>query len=229
MRPASVVASVPTSVRRDASAALRSASICACACSTMRAASVCACSRISAMIAAPCSRASSRIRAASWRASAICDSNSSSAAWASDFASSSWANSARMASCRAVIARLIGGMTYLVSRNISSAKAASSTKNVAFGTRKLLSMGVIATLAIWVPLLPSDGRDGGPRSGEHEDEQRHEREVDEEHRLDQTDRQEEDGLQATLRLRLTGHALDVRRTGQTVTDTGTDRATRQGD
>ena len=44
----------------------------------------------------------------------------------------------RIASWRAVIARLIGGMTYLASRQNISANAASSTKNVAFGTRKLL-------------------------------------------------------------------------------------------
>ena len=64
---------------------------------------------------------------------------------------------------------------------------------------------------------------------EDEDEQRHEGEVDEEHRLDQTDRQEEDRLQATLGLGLTGHALDVGRTGQTVTDAGADGAAGQGD
>src|SRR6478735_12718195 len=72
-------------------------------------------------------------------------------------------------------------------------------------------------------------RGRSPRSAENEDEQRHEGEVDEEHRLDQTDRQEEDGLQAALRLGLTGDTLDVGRTGQTVTDTGADRATGEGD
>src|SRR6478752_1516153 len=81
----------------------------------------------------------------------------------------------------------------------------------------------------WVPLLASYRRGGCPRSAEDEDEQRHEGEVDEEHRLDQTDRQEEDGLQAALRLGLASHTLDVGRTGQTVTDTGTDRAARKGD
>src|SRR3954449_10865456 len=72
-----------------------------------------------------------------------------------------------------------------------------------------------------------DWADHGSRK--YEDEQRHEREVDEEHRLDQTDRQEEDRLQATLRLRLPRHALDVGRTGQAGTDTGTDRAAGQVD
>src|SRR6187402_541010 len=66
-------------------------------------------------------------------------------------------------------------------------------------------------------------------SPEDEDEQRHEGEVDEEHRLHQTDGQEEDRLQAALGLRLTGDTLDVGRTGEAVTDTGTDGATGQGD
>ena len=64
---------------------------------------------------------------------------------------------------------------------------------------------------------------------EDEDEQRHEGQVDEEHRLDQTDRQEEDGLESTLGLGLTSYALDIGRTGQTVTDTGSDGATGEGD
>src|SRR6478609_7171995 len=72
-------------------------------------------------------------------------------------------------------------------------------------------------------------RGRSPRSAEDEDEQRHEREVDEEHRLDQADRQEEDGLQTTLRLGLASNTLDVGRTGQTVTDTGADRTTGEGD
>ena len=46
----------------------------------------------------------------------------------------------------AVIARLIGGMTYLASRKNSSANAASSTRNVALGTRKLLSVSAIGTM-----------------------------------------------------------------------------------
>src|SRR3954469_749794 len=72
----------------------------------------------------------------------------------------------------------------------------------------------------------------GPKAsglGLDEHEQRHEGEVDEEHGLAQTDRQEEDGLQAALGLRLAGDALDVGRTGQTVTDTGADRATGESD
>src|SRR6476660_2169501 len=101
--------------------------------------------------------------------------------------------------------------------------AISSTKNVAFGTRKLLSSGTgpLATIAMCRSF--SSRWRGGSSSGQHEDEQRHEREVDEEHCLDQTDRQEEDRLEAALGLGLPGHALDVRRTGETVTDTGADR------
>src|SRR3954449_1109771 len=68
-----------------------------------------------------------------------------------------------------------------------------------------------------------DWADHGSRK--YEDEQRHEREVDEEHRLDQTDRQEEDRLEAALRLGLAGDPLDVGRPGETVTDTGADRTT----
>src|SRR3954447_23254164 len=60
--------------------------------------------------------------------------------------------------------------------------------------------------------------------GENEDEQHREGEVDEVHRLDQADRQEEQGLQAALGLRLTGHARDERATGETVTDRRTDGA-----
>src|SRR3954463_3440721 len=64
--------------------------------------------------------------------------------------------------------------------------------------------------------------------GENEDEQHCEGEVDEVHRLDQADRQEEQGLQAALRLRLTGDTGDELATGQTVTDRGADRAAAQG-
>src|SRR4051794_37962662 len=90
-------------------------------------------------------------------------------------------------------------------------------------------MGTIATLAIggFLCLQLTDGT--GPGSAEDEDEQRHEGEVDEEHRLDQTHRQEEDGLEAALRLGLAGDALDVGRAGKTVTDTGTDRTAGEGD
>src|SRR3954469_22577736 len=65
--------------------------------------------------------------------------------------------------------------------------------------------------------------------GEDEDEQHCEGEVDEVHRLDQADRQEEQGLQAALRLGLTGDARHQRATGQTVTDGGTDGATAEGE
>src|SRR5438874_5494031 len=62
-----------------------------------------------------------------------------------------------------------------------------------------------------------------------EDEQHREREVDEVHRLDEANGQEEQGLQPALRLGLTGHALDQRATGQAVTDRGADRATAERD
>ena len=55
------------------------------------------------------------------------------------------ANCLRIASWRLVIALLIGGMTYFASRKNSSANAASSTRNVPLGTRKLLSVSAIGT------------------------------------------------------------------------------------
>src|SRR3954464_13674354 len=107
-------------------------------------------------------------------------------------------------------------------------KATSSTMNVALGTSKLLvfsaadtSVRVVSTAltAMLVTRL----------SPEHEDEQRHERQVDEEHRLDQTHGQEEDGLKASLGLGLAGDALDVGRAGETVTDARADGTAREGD
>src|SRR4029077_8253148 len=56
MRPASSVASEPTSERSVVTVCWRSAASCVWPCSTIRAASTWACSRASAMIAAPCSR-----------------------------------------------------------------------------------------------------------------------------------------------------------------------------
>src|SRR3954463_5400916 len=112
-----------------------------------------------------------------------------------------------MASCRAVIARLIGGMTYLPSRYRMIANASSSTKNVPLGTRKLLASGTtwVTTVSIYFSILCLVRIPGprGSRAGcgsvslaaEHEDEQRHEGQVDEEHRLDQTHGQEEDRLE----------------------------------
>ena len=112
------------------------------------------------------------------------------------------------------------------------ANASSSTKKVPLGTRKLLAIGITAVLVKDAHLsVLSSGWRGSEVLGslaEDEDEQRHEGQVDEEHRLDQTDRQEEDRLQATLGLGLAGHALDVGRTGQAVTDAGADRATGEG-
>src|SRR6185437_5189268 len=58
----------------------------------------------------------------------------------------------------------------------------------------------------------------GERLGEHEDEQRHESEVDEVHRLDQTHRQKEDVEQPALRFRLARAPTDGGGTGKTVAD-----------
>ena len=63
------------------------------------------------MIGLPCSRASSRIRAGLLAGVGELALNSSSAAVAFCLASSASANSERIASWRAVIALLIGGMT----------------------------------------------------------------------------------------------------------------------
>src|SRR5258708_5737086 len=95
-----------------------------------------------------------------------------------------------------------------------SRKVTSSAKNVASGTRKLppaTTCCAIRTSAL----------------GENEDEQHREGEVDEVHRLDQADRQEEQGLQRALCLGRASHTRDQLATGETVTDRGTDRATAQ--
>src|SRR4051812_18644825 len=72
----------------------------------------------------------------------------------------------------------------------------------------------------------------GPKAsglGLDEHEQRHEGEVDEEHGLAQTDRQEEDGLQAARGPGRAGDPLDVGRPGQTAPDPGADRAPGESD
>src|SRR5581483_11703208 len=61
--------------------------------------------------------------------------------------------------------------------------------------------------------------------GEDEYEEHREGEVDEVHRLDETDGEEEQGLETALGLRLPGDALDQRATGQAVTDGRADGAT----
>src|SRR5262245_7619334 len=93
------------------------------------------------------------------------------------------------------------------------AKAISSAKNVALGTRKLPS-----AMIIWSGMARSSP------ARENEDEQRHEGEVDEVHRLDQADRQEEDREQPALGLRLARHTRDGRAAGETVADRRADRA-----
>src|SRR3954464_12706757 len=98
-------------------------------------------------------------------------------------------------------------------------KAISSAMNVASGTRKLLDA------TTWFPMA------GDPYFRllrEDEDEQHGEGEVDEVHRLNQADRQEEQGLQAALGLRLPGDAGDELATGQAVTARSADRAAAQG-
>ena len=121
--------------------------------STIRSASTCACSRCWEMIWAPWSRASSRMRAASGRASASWAWNFSWAAFAFCLASSASANSLRIASWRAVIALLIGGMTYFARMKSMIANANSSTKKVALGTRKLLASRDWLACHRWIPLL----------------------------------------------------------------------------
>src|SRR3954454_23339968 len=101
----------------------------------------------------------------------------------------------------------------------------SSTMNVALGTRKLFANGTtgLATLAITGSFASGGDVTCGVRSAslaEDEDEQRHEREVDEEHRLHQTDGQEEDGLQSAWGRGRGSHTLDVGSAGQTVADAG---------
>src|ERR1700730_11609007 len=70
----------------------------------------------------------------------------------------------------------------------------------------------------------SELRDGGC-----EDEQRHERQVDEVGRFNQTNSDEERREQPALRLRLPGNTRNQRVTGNTVTDTGSDCATTHDD
>src|SRR5689334_12687427 len=98
-------------------------------------------------------------------------------------------------------------------------KAMSSAMKVALGTRKLLSASTVEGCAIDLELL---------LLGEHENEQHREGEVDEVHRLHQTDGEEEQRLQPALGLRLAGDARDQRATGQTVTDSRANRAATEG-
>src|SRR5215510_1560968 len=116
-------------------------------------------------------------------------------------------------------------MTHFASTHKTMTKASSSKMKVALGTRKLLSAAVVVWpsrfMVAIVIVVPS------PVCvvlGEDEDEHRHEGQVDEVHRLDQADGQEEDREQPALCLRLPGHARDRRASGQSVTDRGADRA-----
>ena len=117
MRPASAVASAPTSARSEVTACWRSASICALPCSMIRADSTCACSRISTTIWAPCSRASSRIRAASCRASPRRCSSSANRASASACLASADAIPPSIASVRsAKVFSKLGTTYFLIAR-----------------------------------------------------------------------------------------------------------------
>src|SRR6185312_14664873 len=101
------------------------------------------------------------------------------------------------------MALLMGGMTHLARIHTMAANAISSTTNVPFGTRKLLANGttwVLTSVSISQSCLPAGMRPCSPAVdylAENEDEQRHERQVDEEHGLHQTDGEEEDGLETT--------------------------------
>jgi hypothetical protein len=64
---------------------------------------------------------------------------------------------------------------------------------------------------------------------QYEHEQGHEGQVDEVHRLTQTNREEEDRHEATLRLGLTSNTLEGRATGQAVADRRADGAAAEGD
>src|SRR5215468_12369435 len=97
------------------------------------------------------------------------------------------------------------------------ANAITSAKNVPLGTRKFDASGCC-------PSMPES-----LLGGEREDEQRHEGEVDEVHRLDQADRQEEDAEQAALGLGLTGYAGDRRAAGEAVADGRADGAATEGE
>ena len=213
IRPASVVASCRprcAARRRPAGARPRSGRA---PCSTIRAASAWACSRISAMIAAPCSRASSRIRAASWRASASCSLYSSSACCASASASSSSANCCRIASWR-VGHRPVDRRDDVLGEDaehdqerdqLDEERPVRDQEVALHRDEQAGNAAIVGSFSCAVSVVLRSGS----ASAEDEDEQRHEGEVDEEHRLDQTDRQEEDRLQAALGLGLAGDALDV--------------------
>src|SRR4029077_13978700 len=210
MRPASVVARLPTSRLSEAKADFRSASICAWACSMIRSASTWAFSRASCTIWAPCSRASSRIRAASCLALFSCSLYSASACNALALASSSSANSVRIASWRAVMALLIGVIRYFPKIQTRIANASRLTRKVPLGTRKLLAKGVtggLARMLICQSCRTAGGSERLDSLAEDEDEQRHESQVDEVHAFDQRDRQEEDRLQPPLNPGMACHSL----------------------
>src|SRR4051794_4618094 len=102
-------------------------------------------------------------------------------------------------------------------------KATSSAMNVAFGTRKLLSPPLLAARRV---ALVTDMRGLLPQD---EDEVGHEAQVDEVHRLDQADRQEQDREQLGPRLGLTGDARNRLGASQAVTDGCADGATTEGE
>src|SRR5690242_4263632 len=172
------------------------------------------------------------MRAASCLASFSCSLYAASALRASACASSSSVNWRRIASWRAVMALLIGGIRYLPKIHTRIANASRLTRKVPLGTRKLLVAIGCTAVMLWMLICQSCLLAGGSNAlgslTEDEDEERHEGQVDEVHTFDQRDRQEEDRLQAALGFGLTSHALDVRRAGQAVTHAGADSTTGEG-
>src|ERR1700750_2610272 len=109
---------------------------------------------------------------------------------------------------------------YLATMPRIRTKATNSAMKVALGTKKLLDATTVDECAM--TRLPFYFL------GEDEDEQHGEGQVDEVHRLDQTDRQEEQRPQATFCLGLAGQAGDQRATGETVTDRRANRRSTEG-
>src|SRR5487761_1182505 len=151
-------------------------------------------------------RASSAIRAASSsaaRAAARAAESTSMASVASRSASlcpSSLASSAaRIVDSRSAITRWIGGKMNLETIPKTTRKSTNSTTIVPFGMRKML---------FELELLAAENSIGALLLVEHEDEHRHEDEVDEVHSLTETDHDEHDREEATLGLRLTSDPSD---------------------
>src|ERR1019366_9037861 len=114
------------------------------------------------------------------------------------------------------------GMPNFIRTTMRATTTTSSTKNVAFGTRKMPASMLRA------PRCQSLGSDGLVLR-EHVDEHDHEQQVDEVHRFDQPDRQEEVGPRLALDLGLPGDRRDRGRSGKAVADGRTDGASAEGE